>query len=157
RPARCRPPPASYLVGNPCCCKGGRGRVKAARAITPFARLLCLTGACARGYIPPPSRPRRAAEGYAHLVGGTCVMGRNILAVVLGVALAGSLVFAVEALGHRIYPPPEGLKADDYEAIKAYVAQAPVGALLFVPLSWFVGTLAGCWLTGCVARPQESW
>jgi hypothetical protein len=84
-------------------------------------------------------------------------MGRNILAVVLGVVLAGSLVFAVEALGHRIYPPPEGLKADDYEAIKEYVAQAPVGALLFVPLSWFVGTLAGCWLAGYVARPQGSW
>jgi hypothetical protein len=43
---------------------------------------------------------------------------------------------------------------DELESVKAYVAQAPIGALLFVPLSWFVGTLGGCWVAACIARPH---
>lgn len=74
-------------------------------------------------------------------------MGRNILAVLIGL-LAGAIgIYAVEALGHTIYPVPEGMDPENAEAIKTYIANAPIGALLFIILSWATGAL----LSGVVA------
>lgn len=68
---------------------------------------------------------------------------RNVLAVVLGVAVAGFVVMGVETLGHGLYPPPAGLSMDNPEAIKAYVAGAPFLALAFVLVAWAAGALVG--------------
>jgi pimeloyl-ACP methyl ester carboxylesterase len=78
--------------------------------------------------------------------------GRGILATVLGVLVAGLCISLVQALGHRLYPPPEGLRRDDVEALAVYVAQAPIGALLAVLLSWVVGIFAGGLLAASIAR-----
>ena len=70
-------------------------------------------------------------------------MGRNIAAAIAGIVVAVGLVWAVESIGHRVYPPPEGLDFADAEAMRAYASALPIGALLFVAAAWFVGTLAG--------------
>lgn len=82
-------------------------------------------------------------------------MGRKILAVVAGVILAGIVVFAVQAIGHRVYPPPEGLDTKNIEAMKAYVATLPMGALLFVLVAYVLGSFAGGWLAAKIARTTQ--
>lgn len=79
-------------------------------------------------------------------------MLRGVLAVVLGVVLGGLIVFGVEMLGHILYPHPEGLDPQDREAVRAYVATAPTGALLMVLAGWFLGTLGGATLAARLSR-----
>lgn len=70
-------------------------------------------------------------------------MGRNIAAGVAGVVIAFVLVWLVEMLGHAVYPPPSDLDFADVDAMQAYIATLPPGALLFVAAAWFIGTLGG--------------
>jgi hypothetical protein len=82
-------------------------------------------------------------------------MGRKILAVVAGVILAGIVTFAVQKIGHQVYPPPADLDMKNMEAMKAYVSTLPMGALLFVLLSYLVGSFAGGWLAATIARTSQ--
>jgi len=70
-------------------------------------------------------------------------MGKNIVAGIAGVVIAGALVWLVEIIGHTVYPPPSDLDFADPDAMRAYMKTVPVGALLFVGGAWFVGTLGG--------------
>jgi len=83
-------------------------------------------------------------------------LARGIAATVAGVLLAGLTIAGVEWFGHRLYPPPAGLKADDLEAMAAHVAAMPIGALLFVLLAWLLGVFLGGLLAALVAgrRPR---
>jgi len=72
--------------------------------------------------------------------------------VVLGVIVAVVFIIAIEALGHSVYPVPEGLDITDTEAMQAYVTGLPIGALLFVMGAWLVATLAGGLLACFIAR-----
>ena len=78
-------------------------------------------------------------------------IGRSILAVLGGGVVCAILIFAVEAVGSRIYPLPTGVDPTDLEALKAAAAQLPTGAYLFVLLGWFIGPLAGSWLAARLA------
>jgi len=82
-------------------------------------------------------------------------MGRKILAVVAGVILAGIVTYAVQAIGHKVYPPPEGLDMKNMEAMKAYVSTLPTGALLFVLIAYVLGSFAGGWLATKIARTSQ--
>ncbi len=79
-------------------------------------------------------------------------MQRKVAAVVLGVIVAVVFIIAIEALGHSVYPVPEGLDITDTEAMQAYVTGLPIGALLFVMGAWLVATLAGGLLACFIAR-----
>ena len=79
-------------------------------------------------------------------------MGRSILAAILGVVVGGIVVGIVESIGHLVYPPPPGLDPMNVEAVKAAMANAPTGALLFVILAWAAGALAGGCLAAWMAR-----
>lgn len=73
-------------------------------------------------------------------------MGKNIAAGIAGVVVAFALVWFVEMIGHSVYPPPADLNFADPEAMRAYIATMPVGALLFVGGAWFVATLVGTFM-----------
>ena len=75
-------------------------------------------------------------------------MGRNIGAGIAGVVVAGLLVWIVEMVGHAVFPPPPDLDFANADAMRAYIDQLPLGALLFVAAAWFIGTLGGT-LTAC--------
>ena len=79
-------------------------------------------------------------------------MQRKVAAVVLGVIVAVVFIIAIEALGHSVYPVPEGLDITDTEAMQAYVTGLPIGAFLFVMGAWLVATLAGGLLACLIAR-----
>lgn len=70
-------------------------------------------------------------------------MLRKISAVVLGAVTAVVLIIVIEALGHAIYPPPADLDVTNFEALQAYVMNAPPAALLFVMAAWIIATLVG--------------
>ena len=70
-------------------------------------------------------------------------MGRNIGAGIAGVLVAMLSVWLVQKIGHAVYPVPAGMDPNDMDAMKAYVAELPTGALLFVIASYFIGTTAG--------------
>ncbi len=70
-------------------------------------------------------------------------MGRNIGAGLVGVLIAMLSVWLVQKIGHAVYPPQADIDLNDFEAVKAYVATLPIGALLFVVASYFIGTTVG--------------
>ena len=77
---------------------------------------------------------------------------RSIFAVIGGVVISTFLILAIEAVGMMIFPPPPGTDMSNPEAVKAVMANAPAGVLLFVLLGWLVGTLAGSWAAARIAR-----
>ncbi len=79
-------------------------------------------------------------------------MGRSILAVVAGLVLGVVIIAAVEYMSHMAYPPPPGLDMKDPEAMKAMVANLPVGALLFLLLAWALGSFGGGWLAARLSQ-----
>jgi pimeloyl-ACP methyl ester carboxylesterase len=79
-------------------------------------------------------------------------LARGALATVVGLLGAGLVVAGVEMLGHRVYPVPAELALDSREAMAAYVASLPVGAILFVLLAWVLGTLVGGVIAVAIAR-----
>jgi hypothetical protein len=80
------------------------------------------------------------------------VIVRVILSVVAGVVAGTAVVFLVESLGHRVFPPPAGLNPSDPESIRAAMAKLPIGALLAVLVAWIAGSFAGGWLAALIAR-----
>jgi uncharacterized protein YacL len=76
---------------------------------------------------------------------------RSVGAVLLGAIVAGVLIACLEFLGSKIFPLPPGTDPMDMEAVKAAMANVPVGALLLVLFGWFVGTAAGAWIAARVA------
>lgn len=71
---------------------------------------------------------------------------RNTSGTIAGVVAAQAVVFATEWLETSLYPPPADF--DDYDAaqIAAYVAHAPLAAMLLLVGGWATGAFAGPWL-----------
>ena len=79
-------------------------------------------------------------------------MLRRILAVIVA-ALVGSLViWAVQSIGHLVYPLPEGLDTGDLEQMKAYVASLPLGAFGFILAAYVLGSFAAGWTAVSIAK-----
>ena len=81
-------------------------------------------------------------------------MGRNVIAGIAGVLIAGTLVFLVEMAGHAVYPLPANLDFSDKEAAGAYISALPLGALLFVSGAWFVAALGGTFAACKIGRAK---
>ena len=59
-------------------------------------------------------------------------MIRNVGAGVLGLMMGLMLVWLIQQIGHTVYPPPVDVDFGDPEAVRAYIAALPIGAILFV-------------------------
>jgi len=82
-------------------------------------------------------------------------MLKRVAFVLAGMIVGGLVVSAVEALGHAVYPPPEGMEAANPEAISAYIETGPLGAILFVPLAHALGALASGVVIALLLRGHE--
>ena len=71
---------------------------------------------------------------------------RGFLAIIAGMIVAFVLIFVVQTIGTRIYPPPVGMDRTNIESIKAVMAMIPLASLLFVLLSYAAGSVAGGWV-----------
>jgi hypothetical protein len=70
-------------------------------------------------------------------------MLRDIAAVVAGLAVSIAIIMVVQATGHALWPPPDGLDWNDTEVIRTYTSQLPFLALLFPIASYFLGAFGG--------------
>ncbi len=77
---------------------------------------------------------------------------KKIAAAVIGIVVAGGIVFAVESLGHAVYPLPPDLDMSDPVQFGNYVESLPIGAFAFVAGAWVLGTIGGgllaCFIAG---------
>jgi hypothetical protein len=67
---------------------------------------------------------------------------RIILGIVIGIAVGMGLVMVGDALNHRFFPPPPDLQVTNPEAIRDYMATAPMASLLGLPVTWTVAAFA---------------
>ena len=74
------------------------------------------------------------------------------MSLLVGCVAGGAIVLVVEALGHRLYPPPPGADFATAGGRGAAVAQAPAGALWFVILAYAAGAFSGGALAVRIAR-----
>ena len=83
---------------------------------------------------------------------------RLAVGIVAGIVVAFLCVFAVEWIGHDLYPPPEGLDIKDPADQARLMAAMPTAAKAMVLAAWFVGALAGAWVANRIAgRSIAGW
>jgi hypothetical protein len=83
-------------------------------------------------------------------------MIRKILAVVIGIVAGGAFNMAMVTASHAVYPLPEGIDSNDFEAFKAHVEAhgMPTGALIMVLVAHAGGSLVSGFVCGLIAmRP----
>ena len=77
-------------------------------------------------------------------------MLRNVIAVVVGIAVAFATVMLIDKINHMVYPPPVGLDFTDPDAIRPYLATLPIGAFLFIfassVVATFIGIMVACYI-----------
>jgi hypothetical protein len=86
-------------------------------------------------------------------------LARSILGIVVGMALAVAVISAANGINHTIYPPPAaaidaGNRGDMQAAaiaVKEWLPQAPLGALVLVPAGWIAGAFAGSLAAALIA------
>jgi hypothetical protein len=54
-----------------------------------------------------------------------------------------AIIFVIEGLSSRMYPPPPALNLRDSVAIRAWIKSLPIGAFLLVLAAYACGSLAG--------------
>lgn len=85
-------------------------------------------------------------------------MLRIILGTIAGIVAAGLIVFALEAIGHLIFPPPPGIDPANPDAMATVIDQLPFGALAAVMIAWMAGAFGGGALAAWIARrPWATW
>ena len=77
---------------------------------------------------------------------------RVVLGVVAGVVVAFLCIWAIEAVGHSLFPTAEGVDFGDPEQVARMVESLPAMAFLFVLGGWFLGSLLGAWAANAIAR-----
>ena len=79
-------------------------------------------------------------------------MGRTILGMLLGVVTMMFTIYALEFIGHALYPPPAGLDPRNPEHLSMIMATAPAGAMAMLVLTWTAGAFVGGWTGARIAR-----
>lgn len=82
-------------------------------------------------------------------------MGRTILAIFAGAVVMWLTIFALEFIGHALFPPPPGLNPQDQADLAAIMAQAPVGAMAMLVVAWVAGAFTGGLTAAKVSRQHK--
>lgn len=79
-------------------------------------------------------------------------MIRNVLAGIVGIAVAFGIVFANETFGHMAFPPQEGIDFTDPDILRPYLASLPAWKLLQVMAGWVIGVFVGIMVASWIGR-----
>ncbi len=79
-------------------------------------------------------------------------IGRRIVGVTSGVAVAILVIILIEMLGHSYSPPPAGLNPMNADDARQIIESMPPMAMSFVLAAWFIGSLVGGWVAARIAR-----
>ncbi|MEZ5399753.1 MAG: hypothetical protein R2729_08780 [Bryobacteraceae bacterium] len=83
-------------------------------------------------------------------------MIRVVAAVVAGVLAGFVSEAAVEAAGHALFPSPAGLDIANPDLLAEYLPGIPLGAKLFLVLSWIAGSFVGGWVATAIAPSERA-
>lgn len=79
---------------------------------------------------------------------------RKILGGLAGIAVAVLTVMLMEWISHSIYPLPADLEITHTEALNAYLAAAPITALLLVLAGYLIATFDGTFVACLIGRTK---
>jgi len=80
---------------------------------------------------------------------------RNILAVLLGVFLGGTVNMGIITISGSIIPPPEGTDTTTMEGLKAAMELFEMKHFIFPFLAHAIGTLVGALLASLIAASHQ--
>jgi hypothetical protein len=83
-------------------------------------------------------------------------MGRTILGILAGMAVAIVLVMAGDAASAALYPHPPGLDLKQPDQLAAYIAAAPASAMVVMVAGWTLAAFAGGWVAARIARSHRT-
>lgn len=83
-------------------------------------------------------------------------MLKSALAIVAGLIAGVAIVFVSEAIGHMLYPPPDGVDLKDPDQLKTIMQEIPLGAKLAVLVAWGLGTFGGG-VTAIMVSGRKAW
>ncbi len=81
-------------------------------------------------------------------------MLRNVVGAIAGIAVAVITVMLFEWISHAIYPMPAGMEVTDTDALNAFLAAAPITALLLVIAGSVLGSFDGVLVACLIGRTQ---
>ena len=70
-------------------------------------------------------------------------MGKRIISLIVGLIAGIMVIMMVQGLSHLLFPLAEGVRQNSIEAMKNSIKNLPVEALLFVILSYSLGSFTG--------------
>ena len=79
-------------------------------------------------------------------------MLRTLLAVIAGVVTALLLMFALEAAGLMLFPPPGGLQINNEADLALLVEMSSTGKKTWVVFGWALASLVGGWVAARTSR-----
>ena len=79
-------------------------------------------------------------------------MLRTLLAVVAGVITAMLLMFALEAAGLMLFPPPAGLQINNEADLALLLEMSSTGKKAWVVFGWAMASLTGGWVAARISR-----
>ena len=82
-------------------------------------------------------------------------MARNFVAVIIGLTVAGAIVWTIEMANYNMHPLPPGLDVTDKEAMTEYIKTLPAMAYVMVVLAHIFGSIGGAWVASIVAASHE--
>lgn len=82
-------------------------------------------------------------------------MARNFVAVIIGLTVAGAIVWTIEMTNYNMHPLPPGLDVTDKEAMTEYIKTLPAMAYVMVLLAHILGSIGGAWVASIVAASHE--
>ncbi len=80
-----------------------------------------------------------------------------IAAVFVGMMLGSLVIWGIETWGHTVFPPPPDLDPTDVDQVTELIANAPVGALLFVVLAYALGSFFGGLIAQLISNGFTIW
>lgn len=76
---------------------------------------------------------------------------RSIAAVVIGLIVQSGVTFLIHSISAMVYPLPEGVDPNDFEALGRIMPTMPIGAFALVLLAWESGALLGGAIAALIA------
>ena len=79
-------------------------------------------------------------------------MVKKILSVIAGIIAGTIVIYLVEMLSSKVYPPPPGVDImKDKEALIEFIKNAPMSAMLLVLLGYVLGSFVAGWVSSRIS------
>ena len=79
-------------------------------------------------------------------------MLRTLLGIIVGLVTAMLLIFALEAAGMMVFPPPAGLQLNKEADLAQLVTQSSTGKKAWVVFGWALASFVGGWVAARIGR-----